>query len=86
MTKTKIKKVLAAISLIALASMNFSGTVNAATQIGTGSVSGTSSFDSAIMWDDNFPGSATGSVSGIVVTANVQPTLSLVVSTGAIDL
>ncbi len=80
--KTNIKKILAILSVAAL-------TINstyAATQIGTWSVSGTSSFDSAVMWNDAIPWVATGSVSWIIVTARVLPTLNMVISTGAINL
>lgn len=85
MTKTKIKKLLALVAVSALATTQL-GNVFAASQIGTGSVVGDAGFDSAVMWDDNFPGTATGTVSGIVVTANVAPTLNMTISTGAIDL
>ncbi|MDD3302684.1 MAG: hypothetical protein PHN31_03935 [Candidatus Gracilibacteria bacterium] len=81
-TKTKTKKILA---IFAIATLTFNSTY-AATQIGTGSVTGQSSFDSAVMWDDTIPGLATGSVNGITVTAKVLPTLNMVISTGAIDL
>ncbi len=85
MIKTKIKKVLAIIAISALASTQMGNTF-AATQIGTGSVTWTASFDTNIMWDDNFPGTASGSISGVVVTANIAPTLNMTISTGAIDL
>nr|MDD3720336.1 hypothetical protein [Candidatus Gracilibacteria bacterium] len=82
MTKTNIKKILAILTIVTLGV----NSTYAATQIGTGSVSGTSAFDSAIIWNDLIPGSATGTVSGIVVTATVLPTLNMVISTGAINL
>ncbi|MFA5917238.1 MAG: hypothetical protein WC850_03330 [Candidatus Gracilibacteria bacterium] len=82
MMKTKIKNGLA---IFAIAALTINSTY-AATQIGTGSVSGTSSFDSGVMWDDAMPGIATGSVSGILITAKVLPTLNMVISTGSIDL
>jgi hypothetical protein len=90
MIKTKIKKAiaLAGIASIAAAS-SLGGVLNntfAASQIGTGSVTGQPAFDSAITWDDLFPGSASGSVDNIVITAKVLPTLTMEVSTGAIDL
>lgn len=87
--KTKIKRAIALAWIVALtAASTIGSTLNtyAASQIGTGSVTGDPSFDSAVMWDDNFPGTATGVVSGIVVTAQVLPTLNMVLSTGAIDL
>ena len=85
MMKTKIKKVLGSIALVAIATTTL-GSTYAATQIGTGSVTGTGAFDSAIMWDDNFPGTASGSVSGIKVIARILPTLTMEISTGTIDL
>jgi len=89
MIKTKIKKAIALAGIATIAATSsLSGVLNDtfAANIGTGSVTGTSSFDSVIVWDDLFPGSATGTVSGIVVTAQVLPTLNMVLSTGAIDL
>ena len=82
MMKTKIQKVLA---FIALASLAF-GNAHA-TQIGTGSVTGTGAFDSVINWNDTFTAnSASGTVSGVVITATVDPTLNMTISTGSIDL
>jgi len=89
MTKTKIKKAIAlsCIAALSASSLLTSGLGTAfAAQIGTGSVTGTSSFDSGVIWDNNFPGSATGTVSGIKIKARVLPTLNMEVSTGTIDL
>ena len=85
MIKTKIKKVLAATAIAALATTQFAN-VFAASNIGTGSVNGDSSFDTNIVWDDAFPGSATGTVTGIEVKAQVLPTLNMVISDKEIDL
>lgn len=85
MTKTKIQKVFAVLALAAIATSNFSA-VSAATQIGTGSVTGDAAFDTAIMWDDAFPGTASGSVTNILIKARVLPSLNMEISTGAIDL
>ncbi len=85
MTQTKIQKVFAVIALFAIATMNLSGSVSA-TQIGTGSVVGDTSFDSVIEWDNNFPGTASGQVTDILIKARVLPTLNMGISTGAIDL
>jgi len=82
MIKTKTNKILAILTTAVLL-MN---TTYAATKIGTWSVIWTSSFDSDVMWDDAIPWHATGTVSGIVVTATVLPTLNMVISTGAINL
>ena len=85
MIKTKIKKVLATLALTAIATATL-GSTYAASQIGTGSVNGDPAFDAAVIWDDSFPGTATGTVSGIQVTAQVLPTLNMVISTSTIDL
>lgn len=85
MTKTKIQKVIAAIALFAMATANFSA-VSAATQIGTGSVTGSGAFDTAIMWDDNFPGTASGAVSNVKIKARVNPSLNMSISAEEIDL
>lgn len=84
MTKTQIQKVFAAIALAAMTTVNF-GAVSAA-NIGTGSVVGSGAFDTAIVWDDNFPGFATGSVTDIVIKARVEPTLNMSISVPEIDL
>jgi expansin (peptidoglycan-binding protein) len=82
MIKTKIKKAIAIASIAALAATTLGSTF--AADIGTASISGGATTN--VVWDDLFPGTATGTVSGIVVTAQVLPTLNMVVSTGAIDL
>ena len=85
MTKTKIQKILAGSALFALTAVNF-GAVSAATQIGTGSVTGTGAFNSAINWDGNFPGTASGSVQNIKIKAKVNPSLNMAISASEIDL
>ena len=85
MTQTKIQKIFAVIALGAIAFSNLSGTAFA-TQIGTGSVVWTTAFDAVINWDDSFPGTASGQVTNILITARVQPTLDMSISTGTIDL
>jgi hypothetical protein len=81
MLKTKIKKVFA---IIALTSLVFSGAH--ATQIGTGTVVGSGAFDTIINWDDNFPGTASGSVTNILIKARVNPVLNMSISAEEIDL
>ncbi len=83
MLKTKIKKAIAVVWIMAIASSSF-----AVTQIGTGSVVGDATFDSAINWDDTFGGTAnaSGSVTGIIVKAVVAPTLNMAISAKEIDL
>ena len=85
MIQTKIQKIFAVIALFAIATMNLSGTASA-TQIGTGSVVGDTSFDAIINWDDNFPGTASGQVTDVLIKARVLPTLNMSISTGTIDL
>ena len=85
MMQTKTKKVLAAIALFAIATANFSG-VASATQIGTGSVTGSGAFDAVINWDDNFPGTASGAVQNIKIKARVLPSLNMEISAPEIDL
>lgn len=88
-TKTKVKKALVALSLSALIVAPFSTNITtfaASSQIGTGSVSGNGAFNSAIMWDWNLPWTASGTVSWIIVTATVTPTLDMALSTWAINL
>ena len=84
MINTKMKKA-AAITAITALTMS---SAFAATQIGTGSVTGDSTFDSPINWDDTFGGTAnaSGSVSNILIQATVAPTLNMEISTGAINL
>lgn len=85
MIKTKIKKVLAATAIAALATTQFAN-VFAASNIGTATVTGDASFDANVVWDDNFPGTATGTITGIEVKAQVLPTLNMVISANEIDL
>lgn len=75
------------LSGVLAAGMMVSATSFAATNIGTGSVSGSGGLATNVVWDDNFPGVATGSVNGLVVQAKVLPVLNMVVSgSGVIDL
>jgi hypothetical protein len=87
--KTKINKIVAIAIITAMSTGLLSITTSyATTKIGTGSVVGTSSFDSNIDWDDTFgnTSNASGSVDNVVVTATVVPSLNMEISTGAIDL
>lgn len=59
----------------------------AATTIGSGSVTGSGGLTTNIQWDDAFPGSATGTISGLVIKARVNPVLNMVITgDGVIDL
>ena len=86
MLQTKIKKALAIIAIPALASTSMSSTL--ATQIGTGTVTGSGAFDSPIDWNDIFgAGSeATGSVTDVKIRARVLPSLNMEISAEEIDL
>ena len=84
MTKTQIQKVFAVFALGAISVTSLSSV--GATQVGTGSVVGDPSFDSAIIWDENFPGEATGSVEDILIRARVLPSLNMQLSDEEIDL
>lgn len=85
MIKTKIKKALASLGLTAMIATSF-GSAFAASTIGTATVTWNATFDTNIIWNGTFPGSASGSVNGIKVKARVLPTISMVISTWAIDL
>lgn len=75
------------LSGVLAAGMMVSATSFAATNIGSGTVSGSGGLTTNISWDDAFPGVATGSVNGLVVQAKVLPVLNMVISgSGVIDL
>lgn len=64
-----------------------SSSIHAATTIGSGSVVGSGALTTDVVWNDAFPGTATGSVNGIVVKARVKPALNMVITgSGVIDL
>ncbi len=48
--------------------------------IGTGSVQGSGALTTNVTWNDTFPGTATGTVNGLAVTAQVTPVLNMVIS------
>lgn len=55
-----------------------------ASNIGTGTLNGNTS---AVVWDDTFPGTATGVVNGLNINAKILPTLNMDISgTGTIEL
>jgi hypothetical protein len=63
------------------------GGASAATNIGSGTVVGSGGLTQNVVWNDTFPGTATGTINGLVVKAKIQPTLSMVISgSGEIDL
>jgi len=74
-------------ALVAGMILSSTGASFAATDIGTGSVVGSGALTSSVVWNDTFPGTATGTVNGIVVKARVKPALNMVITgSGVIDL
>lgn len=70
-----------------IAGMALASGVHAASNIGTGSVEGSGALDSAVVWDDTFPGTATGVVNGLSVRARIQPQLNMrITGSGILDL
>jgi hypothetical protein len=57
-----------------------------ASQIGTGTVTGSGGLTTAINWNDAIPGSASGTINGIIVKAKVRPILNMAISADTIDL
>ncbi len=88
MIKTKIKKAMAVTGISAITIATLGASAFAAQQIGTGSVTWTTSFDSPINWDWTYgnTANASGSVANILVTASVDPTLNMEISTGTLNL
>lgn len=84
MKKTQTQKAFALIALAAVLASSF-GVAAAATKVGTGSITG-SGTTSDIMWDDQFPGTASGSVTNIRIKARVNPALNMEISNEEIDL
>lgn len=74
-----------AFALISLISLSLSSIANASI-IGTGTVTGSGALSGSVIWNDVFPGTATGIINGIQIRARVLPTLNFVVSTGILDL
>ena len=71
-----------------MASMTLISGVQAATNIGTGSVVGSGALDASVVWNDTYTtASATGTVAGLSIKAKIQPTLNMTISgSGVIDL
>ncbi|MBX9809766.1 hypothetical protein K2X92_05240 [Candidatus Gracilibacteria bacterium] len=63
------------------------GGASALTNIGSGTVVGSGGLTQNVVWNDVFPGTATGTINGLVIKARIQPTLSMTISgSGEIDL
>ncbi|MDD5213777.1 MAG: hypothetical protein PHG82_05110 [Candidatus Gracilibacteria bacterium] len=74
------KKTLASVGLVSMLAMN----VAMAAQIGTGTITGVNT--SSIDFSGTFPGTATGVLTPVIVTASVDPVLNMTVSTGGLAL
>jgi hypothetical protein len=73
------------VSLIAISASLIGSTY--AANIGTGSVVGSGALTSTVVWNDTFPGTATGTINGLVIKAKVKPSLNMVITgNGIIDL
>jgi hypothetical protein len=69
-----------------IAGLSLASSVSAA-NIGTGTVVSSGALTSSVVWNDLFPGTATGTINGLVVTAKIQPTLNMTITgSGVIDL
>ncbi len=70
-----------------LATMALASSVHAATNIGTGTVVGSGALTANVVWDDAFPGTATGTINGLAVRARVEPQLNMTITgSGVVDL
>ena len=81
---TSFKKIISGVAAVAILAMNVAHA--APSVIGTGSVTGSGAFDESITWDGAFPGSASGSVDGIQITATVAPILTMAISAASLSL
>lgn len=81
--KTSLKKLVAIASLMALVTLNSAS----ATQIGTGTITGGATTPINSTWDGtgNPAGTSASGSLNVLVSAQVVPTLSMTVSTGALD-
>lgn len=86
MLQTKIKKTLAVVALASISMTSMSSTN--ATDIGTGSITGSGWSATPIVWNDIFGvgSSASGSVTDVLIKARVLPTLNMEISAEEIDL
>lgn len=58
-----------------------------AATIGTGSVVWSGALSAPVVWNDTFPGTATGVINGLAIRARVNPILNMVITgSGVIDL
>ena len=85
MVKTRIKKAAAIAAIAALSATTLGGAYAATTKIGDATVTGNAAMSQDVMFDDA-TNKATASISGVKVTANIAPTLNMVISTDEIAL
>ncbi len=81
---TNTKRFIAISTVAAFAAFGASSAF--ASQIGTGTVTGSGGLTTAINWNDVIPGSASGTINGIIVKAKVRPILNMAISADTIDL
>jgi hypothetical protein len=75
-------RILAGIASLAIIAQTLTwgiSTVNAAL-IGSGTVQWSGALTTNINWNDTFPGTASGSINGLIVTGRVLPTLNMTIS------
>ena len=84
-TKTKIKKAAAIVAVAAITATTLGSAYAATTKIGDATVTGNAALNQDIMFDDA-TNKATASVAGVKVTANIAPTLNMVISADEIAL
>lgn len=69
------------------AGMMISSVSSFASNIGTGTVVGSGALTTNVVWNDTFPGTATGTVNGLQVRARILPILNFVITgSGVINL
>lgn len=81
---TNTKRFIALSTVAAFAAFGASSAF--ASQVGTGTVTGSGGLTTAINWNDTIPGSASGTINGIIVKAKVRPILNMAISADTIDL
>lgn len=85
-TNIKSAMAFAGTALLLVGSLSSGASVFASSVIGTGTVIGSGALSAPITWNGNFPWSATGTISGIVVKAQVLPIASMSISKDTLDL
>lgn len=85
--KSRILVALTVITMTTSALLTGGGSIVNASVIGSGTVQGSGALTTNINWNDTFPGTASGTINGIIVRGRILPTLSMVISgSGLIDL